>query len=215
MLYHPGLFVKVYDNDKVERFNIGRQLYSESDLGKYKAVVSVERINRFFNTGWMAVPEKIDESSVFDLRTNFIITCVDNNHTRNIIHNFSKRKMEGRGSHETHNFYWLDMGNGKDRGQFNLSTVHQKNYTSTSNGLTNSNSLKSLIDMYGEQKDDLDTPSCSMMEALFKQDLFVNDLLVTNVASFLWNIIHKPAIINYQGMFLNFETNLYSEIPIQ
>lgn len=46
-LGHPGLHVRAYDNDEVTEANIGRQLFSESDIGLNKANVLVTRINRF------------------------------------------------------------------------------------------------------------------------------------------------------------------------
>ena len=38
-LGHPGLHVYAIDDDTVEVPNIGRQMFSEADLGSYKAVV--------------------------------------------------------------------------------------------------------------------------------------------------------------------------------
>ncbi len=37
VLNHPGLFVTVYDPDVVTESNIGRQLFSSSDIGLNKA----------------------------------------------------------------------------------------------------------------------------------------------------------------------------------
>lgn len=47
-LGHPGLHVTVFDPDTVTEANIGRQLFSGSELGLNKAVALVTRINRFF-----------------------------------------------------------------------------------------------------------------------------------------------------------------------
>lgn len=47
-LGHPGLHVTVFDPDTVSQSNIGRQLFSETELGLNKAVSLVTRINRFF-----------------------------------------------------------------------------------------------------------------------------------------------------------------------
>lgn len=47
-LGHPGLHVTVFDPDTVSQANIGRQLFSETELGLNKAVSLVTRINRFF-----------------------------------------------------------------------------------------------------------------------------------------------------------------------
>lgn len=47
-LGHPGLHVTVFDPDTVTEANIGRQLFSGSELGLNKAAALVTRINRFF-----------------------------------------------------------------------------------------------------------------------------------------------------------------------
>ena len=49
-LGHPGLFVTLYDPDTVTEANIGRQLFSPSELGLNKAQCLVTRINHFFGT---------------------------------------------------------------------------------------------------------------------------------------------------------------------
>lgn len=53
-LGHPGLHLTVFDPDTVTEANIGRQLFSESELGLNKAVALVTRINRFFGFSWEA-----------------------------------------------------------------------------------------------------------------------------------------------------------------
>ena len=53
-LGHPGLHVTVFDPDTVSEANIGRQLFSASEIGLNKAVVLVTRINRFFGGTWTA-----------------------------------------------------------------------------------------------------------------------------------------------------------------
>ena len=80
-LGHPGLFVRVYDPDTVGESNIGRQLFSEADLGLNKAQCLVTRINRFFGNDWAAVPERYREPE--DNRfANLFITCTDSKSSR-------------------------------------------------------------------------------------------------------------------------------------
>lgn len=47
-LGHPGLHVTVFDPDIITEANIGRQLFSETELGQGKATAAVTRVNRFF-----------------------------------------------------------------------------------------------------------------------------------------------------------------------
>src|SRR4051812_583943 len=53
-LNHPGLMVRVFDDDKVEAANLGRQLFTTAELGLYKSVALINRINLFFGTNWKA-----------------------------------------------------------------------------------------------------------------------------------------------------------------
>ena len=54
VLGHPGLHVTVFDPDIITEANIGRQLFSETELGQCKATAAVTRVNRFFGTTWTA-----------------------------------------------------------------------------------------------------------------------------------------------------------------
>ena len=82
-LGHPGLHVTVFDPDIITEANIGRQLFSEADLGQGKATAAVTRVNRFFGTTWTAENcrypvRKTQENG--DDRTkpaNIIITCTE------------------------------------------------------------------------------------------------------------------------------------------
>lgn len=47
VLGHPGLHVTVFDPDIITEANIGRQLFSETELGQCKATAAVTRVNRF------------------------------------------------------------------------------------------------------------------------------------------------------------------------
>ena len=51
-LGQPGLHVRVYDPDRVETPNVGRQLFTAGDLGANKAECLVTRFNRLFGNDW-------------------------------------------------------------------------------------------------------------------------------------------------------------------
>jgi hypothetical protein len=53
-----------------------------------------------------------------------------------------------------------------------------------------------------EQSDN--TPSCSLAEALTKQDLFINLALVNCGASLLWQLFRERILFN-RGFFLNLQ----------
>ncbi|MDR1610196.1 MAG: ThiF family adenylyltransferase, partial [Candidatus Symbiothrix sp.] len=101
-LGHPGLHVTTYDPDTVTEANLGRQLFSACDTGLNKAVILTTRINRFFSTGWEAVPDFYRNEPA-----NIIITCVDNVKSRmDIAEKMLSKPVEGYDYSKP--LYWLD-----------------------------------------------------------------------------------------------------------
>ncbi len=63
-LGHPGLMVVAWDPDTVNSANLGRQMFSPADVGRNKATVLIERINRFIGSEWDA-KESLYEATLF------------------------------------------------------------------------------------------------------------------------------------------------------
>ena len=61
------------------------------------------------------------------------------------------------------------------------------------------NEFKELLE--NAEKSD-NTPSCSLAEALTKQDLFINSALANLGASLLWQMFREGILLN-RGFFLN------------
>jgi len=126
-LNHPGLMVRVFDDDKVEPANLGRQLFPTADLGMYKAVALVNRINLFFGTNWKAITERYNKETIQadpDLRmAEFTVSCVDTVSARFEI----AELLMGMDMRVTYMLsrplYWMDFGNSKDTGQVVLATL--------------------------------------------------------------------------------------------
>lgn len=77
------------------------------------------------------------------------------------------------------NRYWIDFGNAKDTGQVVLSTVGNVKQPESEIYLPVER-IPFVTEQYGELlriSDTDDTPSCSLAEALEKQDLFINGSL--------------------------------------
>lgn len=200
-LGHPGLHVRAYDNDEVTEANIGRQLFSESDIGLNKANVLVTRINRFFGIDWECVQDLYGTGQ--EEPENIIISCVDSVKSRTLIGN----SIEGRsGIDYRRRLYWLDFGNGTNFGQVVLGTLgiieqpQSKKYEVVSE-------IKTVTEFFDlTQVDEKDSgPSCSLAEALRKQDLFINSTLSQLGCALLWKLITN-GMIDYQGAFLNLDT---------
>lgn len=200
-LGRPGIHVTAYDDDEVSEANLGRQLFAAADLYCNKADALVTRFNRIFGTDWKSVPEKYRH----DPATNIIITCTDNVDSRRYVaRNFGKKNAEtscGRGD-EHRNYYWLDLGNAQTYGQAILGSCEIRQPKSSEYDTVEQ--LPHVIEMYGiSRKEEASSgPSCSLAEALEKQDLFINRMVATAAADILWKLLREGHIENH-GYFLN------------
>ena len=209
-LNHPGLFVTIYDPDIVTEANIGRQLFGWSDLGLNKAQCLVTRINNFFGNDWAAIPG-LYPASPKDARrdnlANITVTCTDNAKSRLDLWNVLKMVPET--SYIDHNtpLYWLDFGNSQTSGQAILGTVPKKIEQPESKLYKTVNSLKVVTRLvrYSDVKDEDSGPSCSLAEALDKQDLFINSTLAQLGCNILWKMF-RHGMIEHHGVYLNLST---------
>jgi PRTRC genetic system ThiF family protein len=208
-LQHPGLMVRVFDDDKVEPANLGRQLFPTADLGMYKAVALINRINLFFGTNWKAITERYNTETIQanpDLRmAELTVSCVDTVSARfeiaELLMGIDKKMAYSR----NRPLYWMDFGNSKDTGQVVLSTLtaikqpESKKFRVVESLPLVTAEFKELL----ESSESADTtPSCSLAEALTKQDLFINSALANLGASLLWQVFREGMLFN-RGFFLN------------
>lgn len=206
-LGHTGLFITCYDDDTVSEANIGRQLFSPADIGQNKATVLITRLNMFFGTHWIAIPKKYSSSHENGDKANITISCVDSISARlDILKSFET----GTGyRHPYHNeYYWMDLGNSQKSGQFVLGSIQSAPQPKPSKTLEPVGVLKHIFHLYPQfktQKTKETGPSCSLAEALTKQDLFVNSVLVQFAANLLWKMFREGRI-KHQGAFINLET---------
>ncbi len=107
-LGHAGLYVKVFDDDVVTVANLGRQLFSQAELGMNKGVALMHRINRFFGTNWKAVPCRYDADASHHC-ANITISCVDTVQARFGIADILRGQNRDTGRSKP--IYWVDYGN--------------------------------------------------------------------------------------------------------
>ncbi len=214
-LERQTLDVTVFDPDTVEEPNIGRQLFSVSELGLNKAEALVSRFNRNFGTEWKAEPEKHHLDS-FHGKPNIIISCTDSAKSRIALGKYLKTIKDTPSlTHQPDEYqwmYWLDLGNLQTTGQAILgsnviSQPGSKKYVTVDNLplITEEHKLSAKMDRG-------DAPSCSMAEALRKQDLFINSTLVQGAGSLLWNLLTK-GYTTIRGFYLNLES--LTMMPLQ
>lgn len=206
-LGHAGLQVNVFDDDIVQQANLARQLFTSQEIGLNKAVTLINRINRFFGTNWKAVPERFELTSTKsndNRMANITVSCVDTVKSRVNIEALL-RSADRKSAQRDSNLYLLDFGNSKDTGQVLLCSIGEIAQPKSEQFIT-VGALSSWIEEYPlllkESEDNDNVPSCSLAEALEKQDLFVNSALANIGASLLWRMF-KDGILFNRGFFMN------------
>ena len=218
-LNHAGLSVRLWDDDVITEANLGRQLFAESELGLDKSVALINRINRFFGTNWKAETQKFVKDDLGKLQSNMkseiYISCVDSVKSRFDIAEILNELKIDKSYYRNQCKYWMDFGNSQFTGQVLLSTIGNIKQPNSEKYETVGN-LPFITEEFGEllkisELED-DTPSCSLAEALEKQDLFINSALAQMGCSLLWNLFRNGLTEN-RGFFLNLK-NFHSQ-PIK
>ena len=217
-LGHAGLWVHLWDDDIVTNANLGRQRFAPSEVGLYKSVALINRANRFTGTNWKAETVKFERDSFGKLPANakakIYITCTDSAKSRFDIADILKNSNQRH--HRDDPKYWMDFGNSQHTGQVILSTVGEIEQPKSEKFET-VQSLPFVTEEFGEllnQSEALDnTSSCSLAEALEKQDLFINSALAQMGCSLLWNLFREGMTQNW-GFFLNLKDFRSQPIPI-
>jgi PRTRC genetic system ThiF family protein len=107
--------------------------------------------------------------------------------------------------------YWLDLGNNADSGQFILGEpLNERNRRSRLR-------LRSAAELYSEivdpTLDDDDEPSCSAIEALDRQECFVNALLAQHALALLARLF-RYGQISHHGGFVNVATSRAVQLAV-
>ncbi|KVK89443.1 PRTRC system ThiF family protein [Burkholderia sp. MSMB1498] len=197
-LGHPaGIECTVFDDDTVSESNVGRQGFYPNDVGQYKALLMVNRLNNLMGTNWDAEPRRVD--SQVNLHADFVVGCVDSRRARHAIVQAAKR-----GSVR----YYLDCGNETDRGQVILGEF----------GKARPDRLPHVGDLFPDllnarnDKGD-DTPSCSMADALRKQSLVINQAISVQAFNLLW-LLFRTGSLSYSAVFVNLATGRTNPVAI-
>jgi PRTRC genetic system ThiF family protein len=194
---HPGgLSVTLQDGDVVSETNCVRQAFCCSEVGHSKADVLASRVNLFYGMGWKSIPRNLGAS--FDRCYDLVIGCVDTRKARAAI---------VRANTKTAPVYWLDIGNSAATGQYLLGQP--------SSSRNAGRRLLTAADMWPEvvnpKLDNDDGPSCSAVEALERQEPFINQLLASHALGLLGRLF-RHGRISYRGAFVNLENG--RSVPI-
>ncbi|ACU60701.1 PRTRC system ThiF family protein [Chitinophaga pinensis] len=221
-LEHPGLQVRVFDGDVVTHNNRLRQGFLEDEVGMNKAAALVARYNRCSGTRWQAYDCFYSRDSFHQIgavvNANITIGCVDNVPARYEIIELIKRCNSRGGHHRDQPFYYMDLGNTRNTGQYIFSTVNPIKQI-TSPDYETVNRLSFITDLYGDllqagADSEEQGPSCSAQEALHRQDLFVNPIVGVCAGRYLWKLFSEYHTFSYGGV-VNLHTERFQPLMIE
>jgi len=202
-----GIDVTMMDADTVSETNCVRQPFSTSDIGQNKATVLINRINMFWGMNWQAIPNHFHMQS-FDRNQDrcpdLVIGCVDTRTARKAIENSFSRAL-------SRTCYWLDLGNNAASGQYVLGQpLNTRNRRKA-------NRLRTISELYPEIIDDDagedPLPSCSALEALDRQEPFINQTLAASALAMLAQLFRYGKLAHH-GAFFNAKTGQMCALPI-
>ncbi len=197
------LDVTVFDPDTVSPANIGRQRFCQHDINHNKAIQIVQRINTFYGLNWKAYPRRMPlEPNAFNHSVDLVISCTDKAAFRATLGQMYK--------YEYASTLWLDFGNSQASGQVILGHLGRL--------CGNTPKVPNVFDLYpelaeSEHFDGNDIPSCSLADALGKQDLFINRTVADAGLGMLWRLLSKGSI-DYHGVMIDLSKPAYSYLKI-
>jgi PRTRC genetic system ThiF family protein len=200
-----GLDVWMMDADTVTETNCVRQPFSLSDIGLKKTTVLVNRINLFWGTAWKALPIHLDRRArITDIHPDIVIGCVDSRAARATIEEALRTSLN-------RTTYWLDLGNNAASGQYILGQpLNARNHRKAER-------LRTVSELYPEIADvnagEDPLPSCSAIEALDRQEPFINQTLATSALAMLARLF-RHGRLKHHGAFFNAATGHMSAVPI-
>lgn len=109
----------------------------------------------------------------------------------------------------------MDFGNARTTGQVLVGTVRNKIYQPASEQYQPTPHLNVITEEVSYSTiDEKDSgPSCSLAEALEKQDLFINSMLAQAGCALLWKMIREGRTF-YRGLYLNLDTMRMTAVPV-
>ncbi len=202
--------IRFVDPDTVEERNTGRQLYSYGDRGQNKARCLAARFNAALGLNIAAIDQPFDaERHVTRASATLLIGAVDNEQARSEL---AKVK----------NAVWCDAGNHTNAGQLVIGNTNDielmLRHIDGSDGkyayLPNAALLfPQLLEPEPTPEPTPEPVSCATLLASQTQALFINDLVASVAAQYLWRILYHHPIFTFAS-FIDGDTLSVRSLPV-
>jgi PRTRC genetic system ThiF family protein len=198
----------IIDHDTVEKKNVGRQLYTEGDVGQPKAVVLMRRFNCALGLDISAIPEPVNAEKHFERYSGgLVIGAVDNHLARRELAKIKNTCLIDIGNH--HASAQVVIGNTADR---ELMLRHLDGDNGKYRYLPNFALLfPSLLEPEPEQPPQ--PLSCADLTAAGTQHLLINDWAATVAAGYVYRLLHREPIHSFVS-YISADTLSVRSLPI-
>lgn len=128
---------------------------------------------------------------------------------------FFEKHRERSYDDEKSPIYWMDFGNAQTTGQVLIGNVKSKIPQPSSTEYLPIPKMNVITEEvpYSTIREKDSGPSCSLTEALQKQDLFINSMLAQIGCDVLWRMLREGRTF-YRGAYLNLDTLRVNPIPV-
>lgn len=196
------------DPDRVEEKNTGRQMFSPSDIGQYKAEVVGKRLNYALGmeTSWILDP--VSAKDHFQgYNSQIVISCVDNYLARQEIHKI-QGILIGGGNHR--NSGQVTIGSCDDPDLIKRHLDEEKIRYLPKEGLL----FPALLEPEPEAEVKPDTRSCAELLASGEQDLLINNWVAMVIGQYLYKLLHRQPIHSFLT-YINADSIGIRSLPIK
>jgi len=201
--------LRFVDPDTVEAKNVGRQMFTEADIGQYKAAVLSSRFNLAMGLGITAYTEPFDAEKHVSRYGSLVIGCVDNHLARQAL--------------SQTNGLWLDCGNHQSSGQVTIG--NSDDWQVVKSGLkrgqyTHLPNAALLFPQLLQPEPTVDltpvptpTASCADLVAAGEQALLVNDMVGIVAGEYLYKLLNRLPVTTFLT-YVDTESLSMRSVPI-
>jgi len=204
---HHTPSIKFVDPDCVEPKNVGRQMFTEADIGRNKATTLARRFNLAMGLNIVAYPELFDAEKHAGHYGRLLVGCVDNHLAR-----LELSKVRA---------LWLDCGNDRASGQVCLGNTSRKEEVQRCIKSGQYTQLPNAALLFPQLLEPEPTPepkriptaSCADLVETGDQSLLINDAVGIFAGEYLYKLLNHLAVYSFLT-YIDTESLSMRSLPI-
>lgn len=200
-----GIKLIIVDPDVVSESNLVRQNFFPAEVGRPKATVLANRLKETYQVPADALVGEVKRLNLGSEDIHLVISAVDNRSARADLHKLITHR-------DARVCYLLDCGNMKNNGQVIIGQPDNPFNAVLPQRLQTSFEL--YPEVMNRRRKDHNLPSCSALESLNHQDLFINEAIAVAGANLIWRLLRYREL-DHQGIWVNLEDGMQMPMPIQ